>query len=191
MEDKKLSEKESLELITQTIKNTQSGIVKEAGMPFLVYGYSTVAFALCIWYFITTTNNPNWMFLWFLLPIFGTAITRVYNKRKTSKVKIYTDRIIKYVWLVFGSTVILISCASFVFSIPSILFLIMLLIGMETTLTGLIIRFKPVIFSGITGIALSFLCTAIHGTDQLLLFAIIFVVIMIIPGHILNNQHKE
>lgn len=38
MDDKKLNEKESLELIAQMIQNTKSGMAENAGVPFLIWG---------------------------------------------------------------------------------------------------------------------------------------------------------
>lgn len=50
MDNKKLNEQESLELITQMIQNTKFKMVKNAGTPFLVWGYMTVVTSLLVWY---------------------------------------------------------------------------------------------------------------------------------------------
>ena len=42
MDNKKLNEQESLELITQMIQNTKFKMVKNTGTPFLIWGYMTV-----------------------------------------------------------------------------------------------------------------------------------------------------
>ena len=38
MENKKLNEKESLELISQMIQNTRTRVEKDGGTPFLIWG---------------------------------------------------------------------------------------------------------------------------------------------------------
>lgn len=41
MEERKLNEKESLELIAQMIQNTKNRLETNCGMPFLFWGYTT------------------------------------------------------------------------------------------------------------------------------------------------------
>ena len=50
MEDRQLNEKESLELIAQMIRNTQHGLEKGKGIPFLIWGYVTITVSLAVWY---------------------------------------------------------------------------------------------------------------------------------------------
>ncbi len=68
MDNKKLNEQESLELITQMIQNTKFKMVKNAGTPFLVWGYMTVVTSLLVWYLLKETGNYYWQFLWLLMP---------------------------------------------------------------------------------------------------------------------------
>ena len=57
MDNKKLNEQESLELITQMIQNTKFKMVKNAGTPFLVWGYMTVVTSLLVWYLLKETGK--------------------------------------------------------------------------------------------------------------------------------------
>ena len=75
-------------------------------------------------------------------------------------------------------------------SLP-ILFVILLMMGMGTTLTGLIINMKLVTVSGVLGIFASLGCLYIDKFDQILLFALAFVFMMVIPGHYLNIMSKR
>ena len=43
MEDKRISEKESLELIARMIRETQDNTARYAAYPLLIWGYTTVA----------------------------------------------------------------------------------------------------------------------------------------------------
>ena len=158
MDNKKLNEQESLELITQMIQNTKFKMVKNAGTPFLVWGYMTVVTSLLVWYLLKET---------------------------------YIDRIVGYVWVVFGLCGLLISCVSMIYWSLPILFVILLMMGMGTTLTGLIINMKLVTVSGVLGIFASLGCLYIDKFDQILLFALAFVFMMVIPGHYLNIMSKR
>ena len=72
-----------------------------------------------------------------------------------------------------------------------ILFIILLIMGMGTAVTGLIIRFTPTIVGGIAAIILA-PCTLLAGNMwQPLLFIAGFVVMMIVPGHILNHTSNH
>ena len=56
MEDKRISEKESLELIARMIRETQDNTARYAAYPLLIWGYTTVAISLVVWYFYLQTG---------------------------------------------------------------------------------------------------------------------------------------
>lgn len=186
MEDKMLNEKESLELISRMIQNTRNRMVESAGTPFLIWGYVTLIISLVIWYLVTSTGHYQWHFLWFLLPAIGGPATYLSNRKRKPQAKTYVDRVVSSVWIVFGCVAFVFSLLAFVRPLP-ILFLILLLMGMATTLTGMVIRFRVVIVGGLLGVLSSLACLWLQGTDQILVFAAVFVFMMIIPGHILNR----
>ena len=55
MEERKLNEKESLELIAQMIQNTKNRLETNCGMPFLFWGYTTLFVSLLIWFLVGNT----------------------------------------------------------------------------------------------------------------------------------------
>ena len=193
MEDKVLTEKESLDLISQMIRNTRSRLEDNSGIPFLIWGYTTVIVAVIVWSLVTTSGNYLWHWLWFAIPVFGGALWLSHNKKQLnnrSRVITFVDRAISHVWMVFGIASFMISIISFLTYIP-ILFIVLLTMGMATAITGLIIRFKPIIFSGFIGILFSPLCVIVRDTSSILIFAAIFVLMMVIPGHMLNYTAKR
>lgn len=191
MEDKKLNEQESLELIAQMIRNTKTRVKKNGGLPFLIWGYTTVVVSILVWYVVVSTRRYEWQCLWFLLPAVSCTLTYfMVRKDKEPVVKTFVDQVIKYIWMIFGWTVFLVSCLGMIRQMP-ILFLILLLLGMGTMLTGLIVRFKPVIIGGLFGMLSSLLCLWLEGTDQILAFAPAFIFMMIIPGHIMNRMSSK
>ena len=52
MEERKLNEKESLELIAQMIQNTKNRLETNCGMPFLFWGYNTIFVSLLVWFLV-------------------------------------------------------------------------------------------------------------------------------------------
>ena len=178
MEDKRISEKESLELIARMIRETQDNTARYAAYPLLIWGYTTVAISLVVWYFYLQTGVWQINFLWFALPVIAGPLT------------IFFNRVTGQIWAVFGVVGFCLSCMAFVVRID-ILFVISLLMGMGATLTGLVCKYKPLSIAGMTGIALSFSMLFIHGSGVYLVFAAIFIVMMIVPGHIMNKQMKK
>lgn len=192
MEDKKMSEQESLELISQVIRDSRKSVEYKAGSFSLIWGYVTVIVSLLVYAGFALTDYHEVAWLWFLIPIGGClAMWRLGLSQKSLK-RTYFDRIINQVWMVLGlvgwglSVACLLLPGAF-----SILFLISLIMSMGVTLTGCIASYKTYIGFGITGILLSFLCLAVKGEEQILIFAAIFVIMMIIPGHLLNRDVRR
>ena len=70
-------------------------------------------------------------------------------------------------------------------------FIILLLMGMGTTLTGLVINYKTVTICGTLGALSSIGCLFYEGFNQVLIFAPVFIFMMIIPGHVLNHAARK
>ena len=140
-------------------------MAENSGTPFLLWGYVTVIISLLVWFLLKETGNNNWQFLWFLLPVIAFPAT-LWSQRKARKMlKTYIDRVVDYVWTVFGLGAFLVSCtAIFVWKIP-ILFVILLMMGMGTALTGLIVNTKVVTIGGVLGALLSLGCFYMPGID--------------------------
>ncbi|MFV0471689.1 MAG: hypothetical protein ACK5L7_06605 [Paludibacteraceae bacterium] len=191
MEERKLNEKESLELISQMIQNTQQKLIKHSGIPFLTWGYVSAVVSLIVWILLKNTQNYLWNYLWFLIPAVGYAAMYLMSKNREKGVKTYIDKVIAYIWIGFAVTGFTVSASAiFLWSFP-ILFIILLLMGTGTAITGMVIQFKPITVSGFLGVALSFGTLLIPGYNSILIFALIFLIMMVIPGHILNYKSKK
>lgn len=191
MEERQLNEKESLELIARMIQNTQRKLEKSNGMPFLVWGYTTIVVSLLIWYFLSTTGDYRIHYLWFLIPVIAGPMMFILLRKNEKGVKTYIDRVVGYVWIVMGVTGFMISITAMFFWNLPILFIVILLMGSGTAITGLVIRFTPIAVAGFVGIVLSLACLFTQGTDQILVFAGLFLVMMVIPGHILYAKGRR
>ena len=191
MEDKKISEKESLELIARMIRETQDNTARYAAYPLLIWGYTTVVISLSVWYFYLQIGIWQINLLWFALPAIAGPLTIFFHRKDKNKgTKNYIDRVTAQIWTVFGVVGFCLACMSFIIHID-ILFMISLLMGMGATLTGLVCKYKPLSIAGMVGGILSFSMLFIHGNGMYLVFAIIFIVMMIIPGHIMNKYIKK
>lgn len=199
MEDRKLTEKESLELISQMIRNTQTKMEQESGTMLLIWGYTTIFVTIVVWISLILTRSYLSHWLWFLIPVIGGAISYGFIKKRKRQpsTKTYIDRFMTYIWSVLGAAAFLLSMIAIFVSDADfpILFVIVLLMSIGTTLTGLTVRFMPITVSGIICMLLSLPLLFVSGEVQMLIFLVVFLIMMIIPGHILNNaarkQNKE
>lgn len=185
MEDKKLTEKESLELISQMIQATRDNMEKGSGNLFLIWGYLSTFIALMIYTVWTTTGNHFIFWAWWLIPIIGYPALLYINRKKEKRVKTDIDRIISQIWIVAGACCVVSPIVSLFVQMP-ILFIEALIINITVAMTGLIIRYKLISTSGVIGIALSYCLLLVNNQYQILIFAGMFVVLMVIPGHVLN-----
>ena len=189
MEDRKLEAAESLALIGRMIENTRSRMVRNSGRPLLAWGYATVLTTLAVWGAVLYFQDPRWNYLWLMLPLLGWLLMWISREKKPEgEVRTFVDRVIGNVWTVMGLSAWFVSMlALFMPMRLPILFIILLIMGMGTTVTGLIIRFTVQVINlqslGVTLIA--------GDMWQPLLFIAGFVVMMIVPGHILNYKSNH
>lgn len=189
-----LNEKESLELIARMIQNTQNKLEKGAGLPFLTWGYATVISTIAVGLMISLTGDYHWYYLWFMIPVIG-SFSLIHLSKKPKMVSTYVDEVVNYIWMVIGASGFILSLVSIIpffnLRIP-ILFVILLIMAAGTTLTGLVIKFKPCVYGGIAGLVLAVGMTYTTAfIPTLSIFAIAFILMMIIPGHILNLRAKK
>ncbi len=203
MQENKLTEAQSLELITSMINDSRTRLARNSGTPFLIWGYTTMVISILVAVLsLYHWQNSGWGWLWLLIPIVGWIGMQLFNK-KDQGAKNYIDRVISIIWIVIGISFLLVMFASLFYYIP-ILFFIILTAGIGTTMTGYIIRNKATKICGIVSMIAS-LCFPLsrwlmtrftESSDnmvivEILLFAVIFIFMMIIPGHILNHKYNN
>lgn len=193
MEEKRLDAAESLALIERMIENTRNDMERNAGRPFLVWGYVTLLTTLLVWGTVVQTGEPRWNLLWLLIPLLGGTLTYfTRGKRTEGMVHTFVDRVLGSVWLVAGLTASFLSLVTLFTPIRlPILFVILLTMGMGTAATGLILRFRPAACCGAAAILLAPGMLIVHNDWQPALFAAGFLAMMIVPGHILNYRSNH
>lgn len=200
MEEKKMTQEESLALIAQVIQDTREQTERNAGAPFLVWGYGTVLLSIIGWYIVSQTQNPNWFFIWFTLPIITLPFQLRLMKQRTKGLKTALDRMIGWVWGMLGFTAFLLTVVSpiayyalgYKGAMPvNIFFMIALLMSLGTAITGGIIKSRIVAIAGMAGVICSMFFPFIHGVEISLWFGLLFFIMMVIPGHILNYKSKQ
>lgn len=191
MEEKNLNQNESLELISKMIKETRTNLERDGGGIYLLWGYLWLIVALAVYFLILETGDYRVQWLWFAMPIIGYP-TMIYMLKKRDKgVVTFIGRVIGNIWISVGVAAGLLSLYMLVdYNAYPILFVMALLVNVGVAISGLVIKFKPVIIAGFLGIALSFVMLMVSGMEQILVSAGFAVVMLIIPGHFLNAAKK-
>ncbi|HIX27257.1 MAG TPA: hypothetical protein H9859_06440 [Candidatus Barnesiella excrementigallinarum] len=199
MEEKKLNEKESLELITQMIKQSRKNIVVGSGNKFLLYGYSAVVLSIIVYALIRFTGDPAWAAMWFLmfLPFIYTTLRD--HKHRPSVIT-YTDRMINETWKVIGTLFIITALVMLIlgYTLESVNFGLMLPLaliycGIGSSITGLVIKdsvlaYLP-LFALVFAIYMLITIPSLHTPlSWHLYFGASMLIMMVIPGHRLNAK---
>jgi len=204
MEERKITEAESIEIIISMISRTKARLVKGSGNILLMWGYLIVAVTALIWVLLVTTKNPAVNWLWFLIWVIGGIATPIMVKRKrmASGTKSYTDKLTSQIWSVVGLTGIAstLSCLGFLLiggkdSWSMMFVFALIIVPMAEIMQGLVIKESPLIAGGGIGLLIGLLttcCISSHitlmATWFMPLFIIAFAAMMIVPGHILNSK---
>lgn len=192
MEDKILSESESMQLITSMINKAQNRF-NENGTIYLLWGWAILT--CCVIQFIALYffKNQNPYYIWFLTwP--GVIYQIIYSRqrKKKQRTKTYTDEIVEFIWMVFIACIaLLVFMQLHLKSVATIYPSILIMYGMPTILSGLILKSNALKIGGICCWMLAILSVFIFYEFQLLLIAIAVIIAWIIPGYLLKSKFKK
>lgn len=206
MEDKKLTEKESLEVITSMIARTKARYLG-SGNILLMWGYLAVFSSILVWILLAATQQNVWNWLWFAIPVIGMPLTSIMARRekRTDGVVTYYDKITSHLWSIFGVSEIVLTLICLGFSLfggikcwTAMIVYTIIAAPFAEIAQGLIVKEKSLTWGGIVGLAIGMvLVCCVTGKIPLLanwfmpLFILFWVVMMIVPGHIINHKAKK
>ena len=196
MEDKKLTEKESLEVITSMIARTKARYLG-SGNILLMWGYLAVFSSILVWILLAATQQNVWNWLWFAIPVIGMPLTSIMARRekRTNGVVTYSDKITSHLWSIFGVSEIVLTLICLGFSLiggikcwTAMIVYTIIAAPFAEIAQGLIVKEKSLTWGGIVGLAIGMvLVCCVTGKIPLLanwfmpLFILFWVVMMIVP----------
>lgn len=206
MEDKKLTEKESLEVITSMIARTKVRYLG-SGNILLMWGYLAVFTSISVWILLAATQQNVWNWLWFAIPVIGMLLTPIMARRekRTDGAVTYSDKITSHLWSIFGVSEIVLTFICLGFSLiggikcwTAMMVYTLIAAPFAEIAQGLIVKEKSLTWGGIVGLAIGMVSVCcVTGKIPLLaswfmpLFILFWVVMMIVPGHIINHKAKK
>ena len=192
MEDRKIDKVESLELITLMIKNARTNLRARINCNILLgWGYTVVSISLVVWFLKAYNIFMYSSLLWLLIPIIGFSIAKYFSSKDKASVKSYLDKTIDYISVLFAIICSVLGLLAIWTDFP-ILFIEGVLFSMWIIIIGILIKYMPVIYGGITGLAISLCLLLVHGEVwSIFVFAFIPVFSLIIPGRIFKKSLSE
>ncbi len=192
-----MTPEKSLEIITSALAEARTEFSRGAGAPMLIWGASVLLVAGLVMLTLYLTGNLNWHFLWFAIPAIGTPFMMLLKRNEEKRYGRAVNPIssaIGSVWLFFGIFSVVYAILGFFFRIPSITPIIVLMLGLATSITGGITRTWGVsllgIIAGIGGLVLYY-SGWMQWTDNILgapiMMAMMSILLLIIPGLIYNR----
>lgn len=205
MEDRKLTEKESLEVITSMIALTKKRYIGD-GRILLMWGYLVVAVSILVWAMLAATRQNCWNWLWFAIPVIGGIATPLMARKQQVEcgVKTFSDRVTSRLWSMAGLSEIVVTLVCLAIQYftgascwTAMLVYTMLVMPFAEIAQGLFIKEKSLVAGGMVGFATGILtvCCVTAGITlyadwYMPLFILSFVAMMIVPGHILNHKAR-
>jgi hypothetical protein len=190
-----LSHLEGLEII-QSMINRAKDKFSENGFLYLLWGW--IVFSCSIIHFVlmnyTDVKKPElvWTTCWLVVIVQSFYLAK---KKKKQQVRTYTDDIVGYVWLAFVVSMFLMGflfgavLGDEYYRMVSPGFLV--LYGIPTFLSGIILRFRPLIIGGISCWLLSVLVIFVDFSYQMLFLSAAMLIAWIIPGYMLRSKYKK
>ena len=187
-----MSETESMQLITSMINKAKNRF-SETGMWYLFWGWIVIFCCLSQFIALYFFENQNAYYIWYLTwvaPIYQVIYMR--RSKKVKRVKTYTGEIIGFVWFVYVICItliifLLIHIKAYSGINPAVL----IMYGMPTFLSGIILKFKSLRIGAICCWILSILAVLVVYEFQLLLVALAVFLAWIVPGYLLKAKFKK
>lgn len=206
MEEKKLTEQESISIITEMISRTKERYIGDGNI-MLMWGWLTIAVTGLVWLMILLTQNPVWNWGWYLIPLIGGTATPIMAKKTKNRrgVKTYSDKITSQIWLTVGIIAIAATalCLGFYFAGMTRVWSLMLLYALifvpfAEIIQGLIVRETSLIAGGSCGLAVGLLTAScliceipLYAYWFLPMFMLAFACMMLIPGYLINFKMRR
>ncbi|KPK86468.1 MAG: hypothetical protein AMS27_05045, partial [Bacteroides sp. SM23_62_1] len=178
--EKSMTPEESLQIIRKAISNSRRNL-REGSFYYLLWGWVLLcASILCYFmlrYFLRREMYEDlyWKALasWLVPVMIGFIIQWIYKSRnkKQDVVRSYIDHYLTYLWVAAGIIFALMAVLSYFLGVYPTPFILPVM-GLATFVSGIIVRFTPLMFGGIIFVLASIVTAFVPDMYQLIVFAV-------------------
>jgi len=187
-ENPDLTAKESLDIITGMIMEAK-GNVQRNNFYFLLWGW-VVVLANIGMYALTQLEYRHPYIVWAItIPAWIFTFVHAFREKKTKPTATHFDYISGWLWLAFGMTIFIL--VGFGFKINFQLNPVILIISaIPTLVSGVILRFRPLVFGGIAFWIGGIICFLVTMEMQPVVGAVTIVFGYLVPGYLLKRTNN-
>lgn len=185
-EENSLTAQESLDIITAMIREAK-GNMKRNGFYFLLWGWVIVIANLGM-YVLQKIGYDHFYIVWAItVPAWIISLVRGYMQGKAERNTTHLDTISMWLWLAFGVTIFtLVAFGSKInFQLNPV---ILTISAIPTFLSGILIRFKPLVWGGISFWIFGIVSFLTPLETQPLVGALAVLCGYIVPGYLLKSK---
>jgi hypothetical protein len=189
--EKVLSPQESLQLIANVVASTKENY-KNQSVFFILWGILVAAASFAQYALINFSDFRPSALPWMILMPIGILLSIYFGKKQSSERKTLTfyNNFLNMMWIVlyFAFFLTIVICLSMKVS-PTIF--VMLLAGIGTSISGLVMKSKAFIAGGILFAVTAVACTQVDASTQLLLSSIASLLGYVLPNYFLTSKSAE
>lgn len=185
-DNKNLSAEQSLSIISNMIQQAQ-GNVRGNSFFFLLWGWVIAAANFGMYYLIEYTDYAKPHLVWLIVIPAGIA-SAIYGSKLDRQYKTRTHIDTIYNWLWVSYAIAIIPLWVFGHKINYMINPVVLVFtAVPTFLSGIIVRFTPLLIGGACFFGFGIACFFVEGTTQLLIGGVAIVCGYLIPGYLLRS----
>jgi hypothetical protein len=188
--EENLSAQQSLDIITSMIRQAQ-GRVSGNSFYFLLWGWCITAANFGMYSLMKFTDYPYPYAVW-LITIPAWIATMIYGFRqgRTERAPSHLERINMWLWMGMGISIFPICLFGSLLN-WNINPIILLMAASATFTSGIIIRFKPLLFGGVSFWILGAISFLVPQQEQYLVGGIAIILGYLVPGYLLKNLKEK
>jgi hypothetical protein len=196
---KTLTPEESLQIIQKSISNSRKNI-REGSFYYLLWGWALILASLASYLLIRRLlllerydDIPlSSLLAWGVFIVAAIVLQFIFKSRsgKRERVVTHLDRYITIIWMAAGllmGLMVFLSLKLDAYPTPFILGVT----AMATAVSGLMVRFRPLVIRSVIFLLAAVISSYLSGTDQLLVFAIAMVLGYLVPGYIIRTSKND
>jgi hypothetical protein len=192
MAEENFSPAESLQLIQSMIAKTRRDM-SDNSIHFLLWGWTT--FAACLGQFILKNiiHYEKHYLVWLLIfPAAGIGAYLGMRESKKKEATTYVGESMKHLWTGMGISFFVLSMILTRMGWDTNIFpFFILMYGLGTFISGLLLQFKPLVYGGICAWVLAIAATFFNYDYQMLFGAAAILISYIIPAYMLRSKNKS
>lgn len=190
-DDQDFSPHESLLLIRSMIETTKHSISDKSHY-YLLWGWAVMIGCFIQYLLMAVFNYAHHYYAWFITPVaLVCQILFIIKDKRKERVRTFINEANAHLWMIIGLSFIplffIFSKIGWMYCFP----IYILIYGIGTSVSGSLIKFKPLIIGGIANMVLSTITVYLRNDLQILMTAFAILISYIIPGHLLRLHYRK